>query len=104
MKGLGDSLTQKINQGLAISRFVIVVLTKNFISKRWPRRELDSALSTEVTSSTVKVLPLLSGTEEERKAIFNELPLLNDKFYIIWENGVKHFIDQLKRRLKSIIN
>ncbi len=100
----GDSLTQKINQGLGISRFVIVVLTKNFISKRWPRRELDSALSTEVTNGAVKVLPLLSGTEEERKEIFKELPLLNDKFYIIWENGVKHFIDQLKRRLKSIIN
>lgn len=100
----GDSLTQKINQGLGISRFVIVVLTKNFISKRWPRRELDSALSTEVTSGAVKVLPLLSGTEEERKEIFKELPLLNDKFYIIWENGVKYFIDQLKRRLKSIIN
>ena len=89
---------------MGISRFVIVVLTKNFTNKRWPRRELDSALSTEVTSGAVKVLPLLSGTEEERKEIFDELPLLNDKFYIIWETGVENFTDLLKRRLKSIID
>ena len=100
----GDSLTLKINQGLCISKFVIVVLTRNFIRKRWPQRELDSALSTEVTSGAIKVLPLLSGTEEERKEIIEKLPLLNDKFYIIWENGVENFTEQLKKRLKSIID
>ncbi len=96
----GDSLAQKVNQGLAISRFVIVVLTKIFVGKHWPRRELDSALNIEARSGVVKVLPLLSGTTQEREEIFREFPLLNDKYYIIWENGVDDFVDQLKKRLK----
>jgi len=97
----GDSLTRKVNQGLSISKFVIVVLTKTFIGKHWPRRELDSALNIEAKSGAVKVLPLLCGSTQEREEILKEFPLLNDKYYIIWEEGSDDVISQLKNRLKE---
>jgi len=37
----GDSLHQKIDDGLARSRFGLVVLSPAFFGKRWPRVELD---------------------------------------------------------------
>ncbi len=38
----GDSITEKVNEGLKISRYVIVVLSESFIQKNWPQRELNS--------------------------------------------------------------
>ena len=97
----GDSLTNKVNQGLKISRYVLVVLTKEFINKRWTRRELDSALNIEVNSGAVKILPLLCGTTAERQEIINELPLLNDKYYVVWDRSPDNIIKELRKRLKA---
>lgn len=38
---LGDSLREKIDQGLAESRFGIVILSPHFFKKGWPKRELN---------------------------------------------------------------
>lgn len=45
---LGDSLQVKIDEGLANSRFGIVLLSKAFFEKNWPKRELDGLVSREV--------------------------------------------------------
>ena len=37
---IGDSLSESIDTGLASSRFGVVVLSRNFFSKPWARREL----------------------------------------------------------------
>ena len=36
---VGDSLTEKINHGLANSEFGIVIVSKNFFRKNWPKEE-----------------------------------------------------------------
>ena len=46
----GDSVTQKVNEGLKISRFVIVVLSSSFVKKNWPQRELNAALNVEAST------------------------------------------------------
>lgn len=51
----GDSLTQKVNEGLRISRFVIVVLSPFFVKKNWPQRELNAALNIEASSGEVPI-------------------------------------------------
>ena len=38
---LGDSLRRKIDEGLASSRFGLVVLSPSFFDKRWTQWELD---------------------------------------------------------------
>jgi hypothetical protein len=47
---LGDSLLQKIDQGLVACDFGIVVLSKAFFEKRWPRAELDGLFGRETRS------------------------------------------------------
>jgi hypothetical protein len=94
-----DSITQKVNEGLKISRYVIVVLSKSFMGKNWPKRELYAALNLEASSGEIKVLPLLVGDKATRDSIVNELPILNDKRYLTWEGQPKPIIEALLARL-----
>ena len=80
----GESLTAKVNEGLRISRFVVVVLSTSFVDQHWPERELNSALNIEASSGETKVLPLLLGSDQERQKILQHYPLLNDKKYMRW--------------------
>ena len=54
---VGDSLRGKIDEGLAQSRYGIVVLSPNFFAKRWPQQELDGLVSKEVSGIKV-ILPI----------------------------------------------
>jgi hypothetical protein len=38
----GDSLRQKIDEGLRSSRLGVVILSRSFFAKPWPRAELDA--------------------------------------------------------------
>lgn len=95
----GDSITEKVNEGLKISKYVVVILSEAFLPKKWPQRELNSALNAEASDGEVRVLPLLVGSEMIREAIIEKYPLLNDKAYIVWDKGVDKVIDALNQRL-----
>ncbi len=95
----GDSITQKVNEGLRVSRYVIVVLSESFMRKNWPQRELNSALNIEASSGDVRVLPLLAGTNETKQHIINTYPILNDKSYLTWNYDTDAIINALKTRL-----
>jgi len=51
----GDSLRERIDDGLSKSRFGVVVLSKSFFSKKktWTARELNGLLTRETTENTV---------------------------------------------------
>ncbi len=85
----GDSITQKVNEGLASSKFVVVVFSSAFVQKNWPQRELNSVLNQEASSGEVKVLPLLVGTEDDK----------NDKRYLPWDGDVKAIVSAMISRL-----
>ena len=97
----GDSITQKVNDGLKISRYVIVVLSTSFMSKNWPKRELFAALNQEASSGEVKVLPLLVGDKVNRDNILRELPLLGDKMYITWDKSPEDVVKAARSRLST---
>lgn len=61
----GDSLSQSIDQGLSQSRFGIVIISPNFLAKKWPQKEF-SALHTKQLAGDQKVLiPLWHEIEAE---------------------------------------
>ncbi len=97
----GDSVTQKVNEGLIASRYVVVVFSTSFAQKNWPQRELNSVLNQEASSGEVKVLPLLVGSEQEKKQILEKFPLLNDKRYLPWDGDLRGIIKALSDRLHS---
>lgn len=97
----GESITQKVNEGLQASRFVIVVLSQTFLTKNWAKRELNAVLNMEASSGVVKVLPLLIGDKSTQASIVSSFPLLNDKRYLTWEGTVAPIIDELLYHLSK---
>lgn len=56
---VGDSLIEKIREGLNTSSYVIAVLSETSINSNWVKKELDIAMTQEIEGETVKVLPVL---------------------------------------------
>lgn len=95
----GDSITQKVNEGLSLSRYVIVVFSTSFVAKNWPQKELNAVLNLEASTGEVKVLPLLVGSQKEQADILAKYPLLNDKRYLPWDGNLRKIIEALQSRL-----
>jgi len=60
---VGDRLREAIDRGLARSRYGIVVLSRNFFAKKWPREELEG-LSTKEISGVKVILPIWHEVSE----------------------------------------
>jgi hypothetical protein len=56
---LGDSLIQKIQQGIDEMDYLAVVLSPKSVASPWVQREVEIALNDEMAGTGVKVLPLL---------------------------------------------
>ena len=54
---VGDSLRRSIDKGLARSRFGIVIISKAFLQKEWPQKELDGLVAREIEGIKV-ILPV----------------------------------------------
>ena len=73
---IGDSLRRKIDQGLAKSRFGIVVISPDFIRKGWTNYELDGLITRAVTGDQI----LLSIWHHiSKKEVIEFSPSLADK-------------------------
>lgn len=55
---VGDSLYRKISEGLANSRYGVVILSPSFFAKPWPQDELDGLAAREHASGDKVILPL----------------------------------------------
>lgn len=73
---LGDSLRRTIDQGLATSRFGIVILSPAFFTKQWPAYELDGLVQREMGGVKV-ILPIWHDIS--REAILGHSPSLADR-------------------------
>lgn len=62
---IGDSLPQKIDDGLAASRFGVVILSERFFEKKWSRAELDGLMAPRVIGSGRVILPIWHGIDED---------------------------------------
>lgn len=56
---IGDSLTDKIEEGLTKTKFIGIVLSPKSIESKWVKRELEIAINREITTGEVVILPLL---------------------------------------------
>jgi hypothetical protein len=91
---LGDSLTGKINQGLAQSRYGVVILSPAFLTKEWPKRELGALLAIEIEHGK-RVLPVLHDLELE--SLLREFPLMGDKVCVSTAAGIEAVASEVGR-------
>ena len=74
---VGDSLRRSIEQGLASSRFGVVVLSEAFFRKEWPQRELDGLTALETADGESRILPIWHKISKDEVASFS--PVLADR-------------------------
>lgn len=95
---IGDSLRESIDRGLSQSRFGVVVLSTNFFSKNWPRRELNGLVAREMIGSDQVILPIWHGVTKEQVCAYS--PPLADVVAISSARGVDDVVRALMRLLR----
>ena len=94
---LGDSLRRKIDEGLSLCRFGVVILSPQFLTKEWPQRELDGLVARETASGEKAILPIWH--ELDHAALLKYSPALADKLSARSEEGVFAITDKIIRVL-----
>lgn len=94
--GWGDSLRRRIEEGLARSRFGVVVLSKNFFAKEWPQRELDGLVQLEMQGHS-RILPIWHEISKDEVTRFS--PMLADKLAL---NTALLTVDEIVTKLVEI--
>lgn len=94
---VGDSLTEEIDRGLATSRFGVVILSRAFFAKRWPRRELEAFVARETVSGARAVLPVWHEIDEHY--LVETAPLLADVLAANTNEGIDSIADQISRAI-----
>lgn len=89
---IGDSLSQKIDQGLARSKYGIVVLSRSFFKKDWPKRELSGLVQKEIGGKKV-ILPVWHDVGYEDVKRFS--PTLVDRVAAKTQDGIACVADKL---------
>lgn len=85
---VGDSIAEKISQGLAESDYFLVALSNNSVQSEWVKKELNHALVSEIEEKKVKILPL--------KLSDCEIPvLIKDKKYADFSQSYKSGLKDL---------
>jgi hypothetical protein len=94
---VGDSIPEKIAQGLAESDYFLIAISHHSISSEWVKKELNNALINEVQRRMVHILPLKLD-DSAMPAIFA------DKKYANFSVSYRAGLDELLTSLKGDVN
>jgi hypothetical protein len=97
---VGDSLTEKIDEGLAHSQFGVVILSPAFLAKHWPRRELAGLRAREEEGRKV-ILPVWH--EIDKTTISQTYPILADLLAANTGEGIDSVAQKLARVVFPVI-
>ncbi|MEN6302302.1 MAG: toll/interleukin-1 receptor domain-containing protein, partial [Armatimonadia bacterium] len=75
----GDSLMERISEGLHQSRCVIIFLSREFLERRWTRRELMWAMAIQDVEEGHKLLPLYI---EDPSEVWKTYPIISHIRYL----------------------
>lgn len=95
---LGDSLARKIDNGLAESRYGVVILSKAFFLKNWTQRELNGLVARESSNQKV-VLPIWHEVNHEFVVRYS--PPLADKFAVNTKDGLQQVASKVTQVVRS---
>jgi hypothetical protein len=93
---LGDSISASITKGLKESRFGIVVVSKAFFTRAWPKNEL-GALFAKESSGATHIIPIWHQIEYDE--VWENAPLLADKMAARSDDGVAIIVERILRLL-----
>jgi hypothetical protein len=100
---VGDSLIEKIAQGIQEMEFVGAIISKNSVDSEWVKKELSMAMSKEIKGKKIVVLPILIDScqiptfiSDKLYADFREADKYDESYYTLL-----HAIQKHKAEIKS---
>lgn len=96
--GLGDSISASISEGLRQSRFGIVVLSKEFFARAWPKKELGGLFAQE-SEGAKRVIPFWYRIEYA--AVLEHAPLLADRMAARSDEGIPSIVERILQLLRT---
>ena len=90
---IGDSLTKKIDEGLAVCSHGIVILSPNFFAKNWAQKELAGLNAREVSDGKTVILPIWHDIDYD--GIVKHAPVLADKLAGKSSEGIPSLVKKI---------
>lgn len=94
---IGDSLRQKIDRGVAQSRFGVIVLSQSFFTKGWTNYELDGLVTRSVTGEQI-LLPIWHKLSKQE--VIRYSPSLADR---VARNTSTHTVEEIASEIIEVI-
>jgi len=91
---VGDSIIEKIEQGLKHKDYLVIVLSTNSVESEWVKKELSAALMEEIEEKSVVVLPIV--IEDCEKPL-----LLKDKRHADFRENYQKGLNELIIAIKA---
>ncbi len=88
----GDSLIEKISEGISGASYLLVLLSKNSVKSNWVKKELEIALSRQIKDKHIKIIPCL--LEDCDIPIFLE-PIAYADFRTSFESGIEKLLSAI---------
>jgi|GEM_PF-1429840 len=96
---IGDRLLEKIDKGLAQSRYGVVVLSPHFLKKEWPKNELEGLIQKEVNGQKV-ILPVWHNVTG--KDLLSYSPILAGRVAGSTKAGIKALTEELIQAMEDL--
>ena len=90
----GDSLIEKISEGISDSSYLLVLLSKNSVKSNWVKKELEIALARQIANKAVKVMPCL--LEDCEIPVFLQ-PISYADFRGSFEHGIAELLPAIQK-------
>ena len=94
---IGDSLRRKIDEGLANSRFGVVVFSRAFFGRGWPEYELDGLVTRTVSDEQV-LLPIWHDVT--KREVMDYSPSLADR---VARSTATHTVEEIAAEIIDVI-
>jgi hypothetical protein len=98
--GYGDSISGSIDYGLAKSDYGIVILSKRFFQKKWPRQELNALISKHVRKNKRIILPIWHNISEQEIAKHSNI--MADSYAAKSSEGIPTIAEKFYKHIKGI--
>src|SRR6185295_7063756 len=98
---VGDSLHTVIQKGIASAHFGVVILSKHFLTKPWPLKELNGFFGKEVNGKKV-ILPVWHNVSEAD--VQAKLPIVAERLAVSSASGLPAVVSKLHRAIRRAGN
>ena len=94
----GDNLVRKVFDGFSSSKYVVIFISKAFLSKPWPLTELETAVAKQIRKDSKLIIPFLIDVTYEE--LVEKFPFF-EPIYTPSENDSEKIVEVLLKQMKA---